>query len=465
MSLNEKKIKKYIFIFAIILIACIMMIPISKYADENDIQISSYPTNDEGDFTVEINGKNNLKDVRLYKKVGNKYILFYTSSNINLSKKIYKIPKSKLSTTAETDIKVDAIDVNGNRKEVDVKAPIVPKYTPALSKTPTPSAKPTTNPTPSTSPKPTQGSSQQKTQNITISVDKSVLMLDNRRYKYSKLNATVTPSNAKVRYSSSNENVAKVNSKTGFITATGYGTTKITATATLGNKTKTAKCSIRVIAAMTEKTSDSGLFKLYKRELGGWQNYYIRNYSPTQKKVTKNAGWSSEEVESYINNAEWLLKTYPDKYSESAKCTYYYYPTDNANYPYTATKKKGAIAPNEWLLFFSSKNQWLYLLKKNSKGVWKINDSMRSSGGYYWGGFNKHIGRIGYNYGGTVFAMYKNPNEKGILNRNALHLSTLTPGYPTSGGCIHLGTSSNSLYRKLTQIAKTQRKTVKIIYF
>ncbi len=476
MKINEKILKKSIFIFTIIIIACIILIPISKYADENDIQIKSYPTNDEGDFTVEINGNNNLKDVRLYKKVGDKYILFYTSSNINLSKKIYKIPKSKLSTSEETDIKVGVTDVNGNKKEVDVKAPKVPKYTPAPSpKKPTPSKQPQTSTTPTT-PQPGENNPQNQTGSITISLDKKTLMLDKHHYKNAQLKATVTPSNAKVTYSSSNTKVVSVNKNTGWITAKGYGTAKITATAKVGNKTKTAKCNIRVITTMREKTSDSEQFDMYRKDLGGWLYYYLRYYDRQTKKVTKNASWTNAEVESYINNAEWLVKKYPSKYYEAKKYTYAYFPTfDNKDTgKKIVTKPYGQLCMNgkhgKYILLFTTKNQWLYLLKKEN-GVWKIDAKARSSSGYNWGvtsngTFHKYITRSNNDCGlafMTYFPIESRPKYAGVVGTNAVHIGN-TFGYPTTSGCLCIDRDSE-LTRRLKTIFREDKTMIKVIYY
>ena len=114
---------------------------------------------------------------------------------------------------------------------------------------------------------------------------------------------------------------------------------------------------------MKEKTSDSGAFHFEK----DGKTYYIRGYNTKTKSVQGNQSWSNAEVASYINNVEDIFKRFPNKFSESKPGNYYYYPTSEKNFEKVARNKKGQIAPTEYLLLFTTKNQWLYLLKRNSK--------------------------------------------------------------------------------------------------
>ena len=458
-------------IIILISLLSIFAISIITHAAENDIEITLRPIDENVQILIDVKSKESLKSIKIYKEIENgKYNLFYQSNNISQNNATFSISHKRLSEDKETHIRIIVRDGKGNQVVKDLTLPKYqkPTPTPQVSQAPEPTPSPTPTPTQSTNPTPTQSPAPTPTpsipptnQEISISLDKTVLMLDKNHYSFSILNTKISPTNAEVSFSSSDKKVVKVNSKTGKINAVGYGTANVVATATLNGKSKKATCKVRVITTMKEKTSDSGAF-VNTRESNGPKTYYIRGY---KNKNSRSKSWTDEEVESYINNAAWILKTYPDKYSEGKKRTYYYYPTNSASQMYTATRKKGEIAPNEYLLLFTSKNQWLYLLKKDSKGKWKINEKMRSSGGYYWGGYDKYIGKIEWSYNGWCFGMYKDNDSKGLLNRNALHLSSLVPGYPTSGGCIHLGTSSSKMYKKIVKIAKTNKKTIKIIYY
>ncbi len=249
--------------------------------------------------------------------------------------------------------------------------------------------------------------------------DKSVLMLDKKHYNFTVLDTKVEPKNAKVKYTSSNENVATVNQK-GKIVAKSYGTTTITATATINGTSKSAKCEVRVIATATEKTKDSGAFRETKHTPNS--TLYIRNYNPSKGRIDpdKSGSWSKEEVESYINNGEWILKNYgktrASKYYESKAATYYWFGKPY-NY-YSAAKKEGDISPTDWILLFTSKNQWVYILHRESDGKWKQEVAMQASGGYYWGAkFDAYLGSDEAAYGGRTFAIYYNVEEGQVKYR------------------------------------------------
>lgn len=243
--------------------------------------------------------------------------------------------------------------------------------------------------------------------------DKPVLMLDKEHYNFTILNTQVEPKNANVTYTSSNKKVATVNSK-GKIVAKGYGTATITATGTINGTSKSAKCEVRVITTAKEKTKDSGLFRETTHKPNS--NLYIRNYNTSKKKIDpdKSGSWSKEEVESYINNGEWILKNYgkarESKYYEYKAGTYYYFGTPY--HAYSAKKKEGEISPTDWILFFTSKNQWVYILHKNSDGKWEQEVAMQSSGGYYWGPrFDAYLGSDDACGKGRAFAIYYNQQE------------------------------------------------------
>ncbi len=243
--------------------------------------------------------------------------------------------------------------------------------------------------------------------------DKPIVMLDKAHYNFTILDTQAEPKNAKVTYTSSNKKVATVNSK-GKIVAKGYGTATITATGSINGTSKSAKCEVRVIAKATEKTKDSGAF----RETNHTPNstLYIRNYSTSKKRIDpdKSGSWSTEEVESYINNGEWILREYgkarESKYYEYKAGTYYYF--GSPYHAYSANKKAGDISPTDWILLFTSKNQWVYILHRQSDGKWKQEVAMQASGGYYWGPrYDAYLGSREADFGGIAFAIYYNQQE------------------------------------------------------
>ena len=284
-------------------------------------------------------------------------------------------------------------------------------------------------------------------QELSISLNYPVLMLTLTHYNFADLKATVTPKNAKVRFESKKESIATVSSKKGKVRAKGYGTTKIIATATYKGKTAKATCNIRVIGPSTLKTSDSGPY-VNTRENGSPKTYYIRNYESSKdlevtkwsNKRTEAQHWSNEEVESYINNAAYLIKTYPNKFDESKEQKFYIRgATSGRTVPSTVkqyVKPKNEIVVNggKYILLFTTKNQCLYLLKRNNDGVWKLEERVVASAGYYWGPKYSNYLVSGHNIGYYAFE-HKGPGTTDTRPTNAVHTGT-TYGRPASGGCI-----------------------------
>ncbi len=306
-------------------------------------------------------------------------------------------------------------------------------------------------------------------------------LIDTCIKEFGYTNVKVVPSTAKVTYSSSNTKVATVSS-TGKIVAKGYGTAKITATAENNGAKASVVCNLRVIVPMTQKTSDSGAFKNYRENGATYRTYYIRYYNPTTKKInTKVNGkkvsqhWSDEEVEAYVNNAEWLVKNYPDKFGESKKMTYYHFTEyANKNKYVTVTKPKGELVTKggKYILLFTTKNQCLYLLKKNSAGKWKLDTKIVASGGYYWD-LSKKDGVFGkvitYANGGYGFALHPHDSGKPSTSKvdytNAFHLGVV-PGYPTSGGCTHIGKKiTDPMAKRLKQVFLNEKQLIKVLYY
>ena len=264
-----------------------------------------------------------------------------------------------------------------------------------------------------------------------IELDRTVLMLDKDHYNFAELTAKLTPNKtAKIQWSSSNTSVATVN-QSGKVKGKKYGTAKITATVKNDDGTSIkATCKVRVIS----NAEDSSVGKKYTYE----NTFYL-----VEDK------WTDAEVESYINNAAMLLKKYPNKYEEGKKINvFYYYGGTPINsfiqpsvgdsrlytYPYGRSqqniiKPKGQLDINGYVLFFSTKKQWIYLLKKDSKGTFKMVKKERSSGGpNYESEFNTFLAGIhtstelGQNNKTDMHAIYRMGAGGNSLYANSVHL-------------------------------------------
>ena len=279
----------------------------------------------------------------------------------------------------------------------------------------------------------------------TVKLDRTVLMLDKDHYKTAYLKATLsstaiykaknitwkTSDASVVAFTKNGKNVSSTTGANVTILGRKYGTAKITVT--LPNK-KTATCKLRVISAATDPSSGG--------EKHG--NGYIVKTE-----------WTRAEVESYINNAAMLVKKNPNSYPEGAKKNiYYYYGGTKADYwgaqhftypkgynEHIYTKAKGDFDLNGCVMFFSTKNQRAYLLTKNSKGIYEIKTSEKSSSGvnHYFSEFEAYLGGIttsnvtsGWNH-----KIYNYGSRDSIGWKNAVHFGG-RPGYPTSHGCIHI---------------------------
>ena len=256
-----------------------------------------------------------------------------------------------------------------------------------------------------------------------IDIDRKILMLDNIKYNIADLTAEVNTGAYKdsdITWKISNSNVAKFNKngkQYGKITGKKvqvqglkFGDTTITASIPNG---KSVTCKLKVICSTTENIS--GDFA-YNRVADGeyiptrWQDlgniFYIRK----DKK-----SWGDDYVSAYVNNMDKLMKDYKSssKYAaESRQCTVYCYvqkslkihtsgtkitgisgpiyeqstnivpATHSDFYPITKIKKSGELSPTKYLVLFTQKNQWMYLLEKGSNGKWKVIKSMYSATGY-----------------------------------------------------------------------------------
>ena len=331
-----------------------------------------------------------------------------------------------------------------------------------------------------------------------IALDRTNILLDIKHYNFAELVASLdyskllkegeTKSDIKLKWESSNTDIATVNNngrvkaqkkKDGKGNLISQGTAFITVTVVdkngnpvlVNDKKAQATCNIKVMASGNEKTGLKGEKKYSTPQ--GHDCYVIKNlyYTPT-------------EIESYITNAEMLLKKYPNKFDEAKETTINtfrqkekyrnfcfgknsdssYYRNGNHNYPKEyffnhkiIIKEEGRIDANGYLMIFTSKTQHLYLLKKQS-GEWKVTYDANVSGGYDFGGNGQRISYYTtvYRYeslGPTV--TWKKWNEsKPNIRSNALHASTvgINSRQPTSMGCIHLGSRYGKTFKTIINV-------------
>ena len=278
-----------------------------------------------------------------------------------------------------------------------------------------------------------------------IKLDRNILMLDKDHYNVATLQATVTPSNATdktVIWTSSNTNIATVDAK-GNIKAKKAGTVTITAKTSNG---KTAKCSLKVITHMTKVSKGtSGAVAGKINTKGYW--------------LVKKEKFSTEQIESYVNNAEMLCKTgdykkYPE--SEAAKLPVY----KNGTGGKTTINKKQGLSANNYLILTTTTNQKIYIFEKQN-GVWKkIKEGNVSSGWYSNGGHNRfdfYLGAI-YQCEGSMqiheFWQCKSPKGRHLdgtsivephSSHRSLHKGPIyNNGAPSSAGCIHIPSKIHS---------------------
>ena len=273
-----------------------------------------------------------------------------------------------------------------------------------------------------------------------IKLDRDVLLLDNAFYNNAQLEATTTPKelNSRVTWTSSKPTVATVNNK-GKVTAKKYGTTIITAKITDNSgKTLTAKCEVSVFTKSSDKTYYT------HHPSGGSNSYFVENKGKNK--------WTYKQVESYINNAAKLAKENPSKYKGTARTVKCYFggtPENNLTHPsasdsrmYTyplgrkmryLKKPKGQIDFNGYIMFFSTKKQWLYLLKKQSDGTFKVIKDARSSGAANIGNcFSGYLAGIhtstelGYSNRTYMWAIYERDYGSRSLYANSMHLRKYT---------------------------------------
>ena len=510
--------KKYFFIFTILFLFFVSSLVFAKQIDINVSNTNIYKT------TLNIKSDEEIHKIKIYKKIGDKFILFYKSEkNTGSNERNIDIPYSTLSTEHETLFKVI---LNENEENVSVKDVTVNKVSPKVSMNPSETAKPTTtgsaiptkpslspsssstssNPSettnPSSSPSFSPSNPDELGENENIKINVNVLMLDNVYYNFADLYATI---NTNLAYTDENiywkiedTNVAvfskdskyysSLRGKNVKVRGNGFGDTKITASLPNGD---TATCNIKVIISSKEKAPEGDIAApvakydnvVYHRSD---RPYYIRKES---------ISWGNDYVESYINNAAKLIRTYPDydrfKGEAAAKTIYTYKQNDNFKINFDDEKKKkksvkaghihkqtdrmkcgkfdeivfekeaGEMSPNGYLFFFTCKNQWEYLLvleKPTEKwdertNRWKVLDAKMSSAGVNRDHFHTYCTQMYLEADQARLSMrYTGSGKKGDNScGHLLHYDFLTGkpqyiGKPSSHGCIHLGVYTDKIY-------------------
>ena len=331
-----------------------------------------------------------------------------------------------------------------------------------------------------------------------LSIDRTVLMIDNMKYNISDLTATVKTNingmaspytESDIEWIIDKENIAKFNKNDKKVTSTTGKEVQIqglefgdaTITAKIKNTKISKTCKLKVISSSKEYVPgdvrfDRGEFnKRYGRKGNGGVFYYQKG----------NPDWGTDYVESYVNNISKLMKDYKDtkyKVESSAKTLYCYTQKDldvgkglkvsngqitgvtAQTVPFTSNnsyvpgnhpelfreiikkKAKGELSPTDYVLLFTHKNQWMYLLKRDKNNNWKVISKTKSVGGYVrdYEKNNGHqylcikthyrnIGEIGF----SIMRYSKNAS----VYQNAIHRAnnkSFGIGYPYSMGCFLL---------------------------
>ena len=168
---------------------------------------------------------------------------------------------------------------------------------------------------------------------------------------------------------------------------------------------------------------------------------------------TQTVQFTRAEIESYVENAAYLINTYPTSFNgQSKEQNLYLYPLRGGTHTRVVMNKKAKeIDANGWIILFTSKNQHLWLLQKQN-GKWKVVEDMRASAGSECGGSCKWTtveyqdSAYGFKWNG-----YNNSSLNTSKASNAIHNSTTgcDEGVPTSNGCIHMGDKSGQMFKKI----------------
>ena len=324
-----------------------------------------------------------------------------------------------------------------------------------------------------------------------VKLDKEILMLDNYHYNISVLEATLSDRKAYsakdikwkiedgdgyskvVRFYKGSSRMKTTTGKKVKLIGLNFGKAKVTVTLPNGKK---ATCKIKVFVAPTERIG-----VINGEEVDYNAGSIKEKYSGLYVMHKHSKGWGDDYVESYINNAEWILKNKPNKFpGESKARTVETYKradlkvhTDASKRIITSVsggrwgafsrshsgsgwrsyktihKKKGELSGNNYVLLHIYKDQWMYLLKK-SGGKYKVVNSRRSSGGTRYESFNCYFLDMRYD---THFPTYQTGltmigtcyDKTGSAGIQAAHTDyhpkASKQGKPDSNGCLHIGTT------------------------
>lgn len=291
------KRKKYIISFIIFVMLVLML----NVVNANSIKVEQTKLS-SGGAEINVHSDNKVREVRFYKKVSDKWILFYTNLESGYNNKKFFISRYKLSTSEGSKIKVVVVDENGEEQSnvADVsKVPEQPTPSSSPSSSPTSSVTPSTEPSPSVSPsvspspsasvspssKPsTSPSSSPSNSNVAVkSITLNNTSLTMTAGATKQLVKTITPSNAKttLKWSTNNSKVATVDAN-GKVTAKAKGTATITVTTANGKKA-TCKVTVRDASGYTTKLNGHTV----KLPAGNDRIYILdtQDFDATQKKV------------------------------------------------------------------------------------------------------------------------------------------------------------------------------------
>ena len=299
------KRKKYIISFIIFVMLVLML----NVVNANSIKVEQTKLS-SGGAEINVHSDNKVREVRFYKKVSDKWILFYTNLESGYNNKKFFISRYKLSTSEGSKIKVVVVDENGEEQSnvADVsKVPEqpTPSSSPSSSPISTPSSSPTSSVTPSTEPSPSVSPSVSPSPSASVSpsskpstspssspsnsnVEVKSITLNNTSLTMTagatkQLVKTITPSNAKttLKWSTNNSKVATVDAN-GKVTAKAKGTATITVTTANGKKA-TCKVTVRDASGYTTKLNGHTV----KLPAGNDRIYILdtQDFDATQKKV------------------------------------------------------------------------------------------------------------------------------------------------------------------------------------
>ena len=253
------------------LIKLILLILISLFVfctkvNAYSIKVEEVKTSPAG-TEIKVTSENKVKQLIMYKKVGDKYVKFFVSNEGNFTEKAFFIPRSKLSTDEKTEIKIKVIDEKGETADenhtIDKLKPY-PSMNPEETAKPTSSpivipTKPTTVPTSNVNP-----TSPDNSRNENPSVDDSgvtSVYLPTKTVSMEvgeecQLTPIISPSYAKttLKWSSNNTKVATVDSK-GKIKAVGKGSAVIKVQSGNG---LSAICVVTVKEATKNNSNNNG---------------------------------------------------------------------------------------------------------------------------------------------------------------------------------------------------------------